>query len=71
MLEFLTVLPQECEDAAAAAQSGTAEGAFQLKQRVGGAGYRCGGGVCACMSVCAHLSMRVHAGWRASWSSAR
>ena len=35
LVEFLTVLPQECEDAAAAAQAGPAEQAFHLKQRVG------------------------------------
>lgn len=34
MLEFVTVLPQECEDAANAAQSGCAEEVFKLKQRV-------------------------------------
>jgi hypothetical protein len=33
MLEFLTLLPQECEDAAAAAQSASAELAWGLKAR--------------------------------------
>ena len=36
LLEFLTVLPQECEDAAQAAHASSAEHAFHLKSRVRG-----------------------------------